>query len=1277
MHADSVSPGWRGIFLDCVLLIGLILTNPQIHAASPSPETVTLQLSWQHRFQFAGYYAAIEKGFYRDAGLDVHLVEAGAGHDDIVKEVTDGHAQYGIGNSSLLLARAQGMPVVALAVILQHSPYALIARESYPGQLIRDLNGKRVMLDALSGEILALLSREGLKKPDINILPSSYDPQALLDGKVDAMSFNIVDDPWYFGNAGLKRQIYSPRSQGMDFYGDTLFTSEREMNEFPRRVRDFREASLKGWRYALEHPDEIIELIRSKWSPKLSQGFLKQEATQYNHLIERDLTELGQMNPERWQHIASIFANEGMIPQGTSIDGFLYDPNPYKIPVWVWHTILTALAFLLVASALLYYIYRLNQQLKKQFVQCAIAEESAHLSEKRYRAIADYTYSWENWVDLNGKLVWVNPAVERISGYTPEECYAMREYPLELIHPDDKERLAEEFARAVQAKAGESGKDIEFRLIHKSGRVRWCAVSWQNVVDPSGIPIGHRSGVRDITERKNMMAALFDARQMLQLVLDHIPQRIFWKDRDGKYLGVNMAYARAFGLTDPNLILGRTAFDFHTLEHAKAVRKDDIAIMESGQSLIDQEDAIQQFDGSMRWEVRSKVPLKDGGGNIVGILGIYEDITQFKQAEMAARENELRLRLALSASKQALYEINLVTNIITFSQEITTIAEDKAVAATLPISRLFEKFHPNDREQMGEVFRAYLAGELPVFRCEGRLETENSEWKWVLLLGAIVDRDSQGCPTKMLGTVTDTSDIKRLADQVQENVQRLRDITDTLAEGLLVQDANGCITFVNPEAKAILGWDENELIGCNAHERIHSRQVDGALLTTDQCHIQSAIKSGKSFIGETLFQRKDGSMIPVSVSVAPFRKNSRISESVIAFRCIDEQLKTQQKLKETLRELNIILNSAQAGIGLVKDRKFIWVNKQMMKMFGYHAKEIQSKSTRMVYPDDETYETVGYQAYPLLAQGKTFEQECRLQRKNGETFWCQLRGSAIDPGNLVKGSIWIIVNIDRLKKTEQGFQELNQELEKRVFEETRKNIEQERILTHQARHAAMGEMIGNIAHQWRQPLNTLGLVIQNIVLDYQEGTLNGKTLAEYKETAINTVQKMSQTIDDFRNFFQPNRLEETFSLLKPIQEALSLILASMKNNNVSVTVDCPTDLVAFGLPNEFAQVILNLLANAKDALVEKNIPLKKIEISAHAENNRAVICVRDNGGGIPADIIERIFDPYFTSKESGTGIGLYMTRVIVEQHMHGKITCRNTQSGAEFILVIPLEKNQS
>jgi PAS domain S-box-containing protein len=235
----------------------------------------------------------------------------------------------------------------------------------------------------------------------------------------------------------------------------------------------------------------------------------------------------------------------------------------------------------------------------------------------------------------------------------------------------------------------------------------------------------------------------------------------------------------------------------------------------------------------------------------------------------------------------------------------------------------------------------------------------------------------------------------------------------------------------------------------------------------------------------------------------------------------------------------------------------------MRKMFGYPLKEIRNKPVRMFFPDDHAFEALERKSRPVLLLGKIHEQEIQLRCKNGGTMWCHIRGAAIDPEKPDGDSIWVILDIEHIKQTEQQLELLNRELGERVIEETRKNIEQERILTHQARLAAMGEMIGNIAHQWRQPLNTLGLVVQNIAEDYRDGLLEQTMLDEYRDTAINTVHKMSCTIDDFRNFFQPNRKKERFDLQKPIREAYNLIEASMKNNSIAVTIDCPDDLTAF------------------------------------------------------------------------------------------------------------------
>ena len=647
---------------------------------------------------------------------------------------------------------------------------------------------------------------------------------------------------------------------------------------------------------------------------------------------------------------------------------------------------------------------------------------------------------------------------------------------------------------------------------------------------------------------------------------------------------------------------------------------------------------------------------------------------QRQQSELTSRENELRLRTSLLASRQALFDIDLHSGEITFSPEFAAIMENAAPDFPAPVSRFFSKLHPLDREQAEEIYRAHVAGEVPVFRCEARVNTNGGTLKWLLILGAVMARDTEEKPVKILGTLTDISHIKQLADKVQDNAKRLRDITDTLAEGLLLQDMQGRITFVNQEAQEMLGWSEAELIGHDAHEKIHALQADGSRIPSERCPIQVAIRSAQKFNGETVFERRDGQLIPVSVTVAPFRKNSHLSEAVITFRCIDEQIKMQKKLKDTLREFNLILNTAQVGIGMVRNDKLAWANKHMRKMFGYQLREVRNKPVQLFMPEDNDFARLDERARPVLARGRIFEEELRLRHKNGETLWCHLRGAAMDSNNPEEGSIWVVLDIDRMKKTEQEFQKLNQELGKRVIDETRKNIEQERILTHQARLAAMGEMIGNIAHQWRQPLNTLGLVVQNIAEDYRDGLLDQATLDEYRDTAINTVHKMSCTIDDFRNFFQPNRKKESFNLQKPIREAYNLIEASLKNNSIAVTIDCPDGLAAWGFPNEFAQVMLNLLGNAKDALVEHNATAtRKIDISARAEGNHALVCVRDNGGGIPVEIMERIFDPYFTSKKNGTGIGLYMTRVILEQHMHGKIYCRNTGEGSEFTLTFPLK----
>jgi signal transduction histidine kinase len=235
----------------------------------------------------------------------------------------------------------------------------------------------------------------------------------------------------------------------------------------------------------------------------------------------------------------------------------------------------------------------------------------------------------------------------------------------------------------------------------------------------------------------------------------------------------------------------------------------------------------------------------------------------------------------------------------------------------------------------------------------------------------------------------------------------------------------------------------------------------------------------------------------------------------------------------------------------------------------------------------------------------------------------------------------------------------------RALEELR---EKDHLLVQQSRQAAMGEMIGNIAHQWRQPLNTLGLAIQDLALSCELGELSPELLQTRVDKAMQVISHMSRTIDDFRNFFRPDKQKEPFKVSRVIGNALSLIGSSYKNLQIRVEVDTGSDPIITGYPNEFAQVFLNILNNAKDALVARAPAVPAIKITLHEEAGKTIVLIRDNAGGIPEEILDKIFDPYFSTKEpeQGTGLGLFMAKTIIETNMGGKLFVRNTGDGAEF-----------
>ena len=300
----------------------------QAHAAE-SLDKIVLQLPWHHQFQFAGYYAAVEQGYYKDAGFDVTL-ESGSPEQVPVSEVLAGRAQYGVARSELLLHRMKGKPVVALAAVFQHSAIILLARQDSAINTPHDMIGHKVMLREGddSAEHLAIFQSAGVSLDEVDVISSSFDIQDLVQGKTDVFNAYITNEPFFLEQRGIPYTIIKPSDYGIDFYGDTLFTSEDELTAHPDRVKAFRAASMRGWEYALTHHEDIIELLISTYEVTKSKSHLRYEAHAIQKLILPGLVEIGHMLPERWEHMAQIFAELDMADADYSLDNFIYIPNP-------------------------------------------------------------------------------------------------------------------------------------------------------------------------------------------------------------------------------------------------------------------------------------------------------------------------------------------------------------------------------------------------------------------------------------------------------------------------------------------------------------------------------------------------------------------------------------------------------------------------------------------------------------------------------------------------------------------------------------------------------------------------------------------------------------------------------------------------------------------------------------------------------------------------------------------------------------------------------------
>ncbi len=1285
------------LFLMSVCLISGVGTYGQLNAA----DKVTLQLRWDHQFQFAGYYAAKWQGFYDEVDLDVEIKSAitPKGILSAVEEVGFGRADFGIGAADILIARGENIPLVLVASIFQHSAAGFYTRKETdidsPADLLK-LKVARNVNDLIDIELQALLKAEGID-PEL-VTPYRHQPglEHLISGKVDVIPGYSITVPYAAKEKEVLINEYRPIKYGIDFYGDSIFTHKRLVEDNPDLVKRFKDASIRGWEYALNNREELVnkithDLNRVQTADNLFE-FNRYQSQALVKLLHFPEVKTGHINPDRWEKMHQYLKAIGLLKNPINLEEFIFDPEKLiQIRIEKRHRILTWIASILIFTLILSSVWLivLRRTVKNKTKELTDLNKRLSESETKYRGIVGLSPLGIWMIDKDSNTSFVNPSMAKLLGYSPDEMIGKH-----LFSFMDEKNIEIAKSNIKRSKQGIRERH-DFQLNRKDGTQIYTTMGTAPLNDDDGNYIGAIASVADITDRlraeeriRHLNAILRAIRGVNQLIVRE-------KDLHRLIQGVceilisTRGYYNAWAaLFDDNGSLEAVECGLGKDFLALAERLKQAGLKVSGQKVLEQSGPMIVEDPAStcgecplatKYEGRSGIRRRlNYGGKHHGILTVSlprhlafdpEELSLFneladdisyaikgieseaerKQMEEELLESEERYRTLVEMSPEAVY-VHIEEKIVYINNEAAKTFGATAIEEVIGRS-IFDINHIDYHEAIRARIKQIQKEQKPA---------PWAEMKITRLDGRVIDIETTGTVITYLGKpavmslVRDITEKRMTENKLRESEKELQGLFDEAPIGYHEYDDKGRITRVNRTELEMLGYSAEEMLGRFAWEFFVEKEAA-------RQSIEAKLSGEKSIGGafERTIRRKDGTTFPILTENLLLKDTQgRVTGIRSTIQDITELKQAQESLKKEEEKFRILVEESPLGVSMIgKDGRYLYVNPKFVEMFGYDIKEIPTGRQwfRKAFPD-KTYRN---QVISMWLNDRKESKE-KVARPRKFPVACK------------DGTEKVVYFIPVMMKTGDEFI---------LYDDITEHEKLATQLQQAQKMEAVGTLAGGIAHDFNNILSAI-IGYGELAMD---GVADGTDLKYKLQEIINAGYRARDLIKQILSFSRQAEQEiKPISIKYIAKEALKMLRATIPST-IEIRDEIRSDKTIMGDPIQIHQVIMNLFTNSAHAMQERGgvltLSLEDREIISESETKGLDIspglyqklAVRDTGRGIPADIIDKIFDPYFTTKENdgGTGLGLSVVHGIVKS-LGGAVTVYSEpEKGTTFEIYLP------